>query len=67
MSDKREEDRIWTVIDSYGKAISDHCIRITTLEQDHKHRDKNKAMSITYIVIGIAIVEGIILLSDKLW
>jgi len=62
-----ESDRIWDNIDNLNKTRSDHCVRITTLEQDHLWRDKSKANKVTYLLTGIIVLQFLFLAWDKIW
>ena len=61
-----ESDRIWTNIDLHGKALADHCIRITKLEQTHLYSDKLKKNLVYYLLGGIASIQLIFLSIDRL-
>ena len=53
-------------LDDHDTRFTDHCKRITTLEQDHLWRDKNKANKVTYILAGIIVLEFFFLAWDKI-
>ena len=66
------EERVLKHIDRHYESLGDHCRRITTLEQDHKNRDKedvkkdkNRSNKIVYLLAGIVIIEFLFLAYDK--
>ena len=61
------EERILDRIDGHDERLIDHCKRITTLEQDHLWRDKNKANRVMYLLAGIVVLEFLFLAWDKIW
>jgi len=62
-----ESDRVWKELDGHEETVRDHCKRITTLEQDHKHRDANKNRNLTYILGVIVVLQFIFMVADRLW
>jgi len=62
-----ESERVWNRLDRHGDRLADHCKRITTLEQDHFWRDKNKANKVTYLLTGIIVLQFLFLIWDKTW
>jgi len=62
-----ESDRVWENIDNLNKTQSDHCVRITKLEQDHKYRDQRKNMNLTYILAGIVVMQLVFMVVELIW
>lgn len=61
-----ESDRIWLNIDLHQKSLSDHCTRITRLEQTHYDSGKSKERTVTIILGIVVVVQLIIIIVDKL-
>ena len=66
MADERELNKIWDILSNHGKSLADHCTRITTIEQDHKHRDQSKHNNLTYLLAGLVVVETALLVWGHL-
>ncbi len=60
-----ESDRVWINLDYHSKALSDHCGRITKLEQTHYENRKFKDRTITIILGMVIIAQFIFLVVDK--
>ena len=52
-----ESARIWVNIDDIRKSLSDHCVRITKLEQEHIYSSRTKKDIIIYLLAGISIMS----------
>jgi len=61
-----ESDRIWTNLDYHSKTISDHCVRLTRLEQTHYDSGKSKERAVTIILGIVVVVQLIVIIADKL-
>ena len=62
-----EEERVWGRLDRHGDRLADHCKRITTIEQDHVWKEKNKANKVAYLLAVIVVLEFLFLAWDKIW
>ena len=61
-----ESDRVWINLDYHSKALSDHCARITKLEQTHFDSNRLKDRAVTIILGIVVVVQFAVLLVDKL-
>jgi len=59
------EERVLKHIDRHYESLGDHCRRITTLEQDHKHRDRHSANRITLLLAGVVVLEFGFIVYEK--
>jgi len=55
-----ESERVWENIDGHAKALGDHCIRITKLEQEHIYSSRTRKDIIIYLLAGIAIAQFVV-------
>ena len=62
-----ESDRVWINLDYHSKALSDHCSRITKLEQTHFDSNKTKERAVTIILGIVVVVQLIVLVADKIF
>lgn len=61
-----ESSRIWINIDDIRKTLSDHCIRLTRVEDYHYNKDKGKQWNLTIILSTIIAIEAGLLIFDHL-
>jgi len=61
-----ESDRVWINLDSIHKAVSDHCTRLTRLEQIHFTNTKNKDRKIIYVLLGVALLQFAFIMIERL-
>jgi len=61
-----ESDRVWLNIDDIRKTLSDHCIRLTRVEDYHYHKDKSKSWNLSLVLLSVVVIEGIFIVIDYL-
>lgn len=61
-----ESERVWLNIDDIRKILSDHCMRLTRVEDYHYHKDKSKSWNLSLVLVAVVIIEGIFIVVDYL-